>query len=99
MDTSLRSQDGQDWVVISVNDTGPGISPEDKEQLFTRFFRGKTGRASDAPGTGLGLAIAREIVDRHHGRIEVISEGIEGKGSTFSIWLPVSQPKDGKSMG
>ena len=97
--TAERSRDGQDWVVLSVSDTGPGISPEDMSELFQRFFRGKSGRSSDAPGTGLGLAIAREIVDRHHGRIEAISEGIEGKGSTFNIWLPVIEADEGTSAG
>jgi signal transduction histidine kinase len=97
--TTVQAKDGKDWVVLSVSDTGPGISPEDMSELFQRFFRGKSGRSSDAPGTGLGLAIAQEIVDRHHGRIEAVSEGIEGKGSTFSIWLPVLEATEGTNAG
>ena len=86
--THIRSFDGQRWVGLSVKDTGPGISPEEQEQLFTRFFRGKAGYDSDVPGTGLGLAIAKEIVDRHGGQIKVDSQGIPGQGVTFEIWLP-----------
>jgi PAS domain S-box-containing protein len=76
------------WVGLSVSDTGPGIPPEEMPRLFERFFRGKVGRDSGVPGTGLGLAIVQEIIDLHHGRVEVASEGIAGKGATFTIWLP-----------
>ncbi|MDF1515707.1 MAG: HAMP domain-containing sensor histidine kinase, partial [Anaerolineae bacterium] len=84
-----RYVDGRQWVGFVVHDTGPGISAEDQERLFTRFYRGKIGRRSGFSGTGLGLAIAKEIIDRHKGRIEVRSEGIPGKGATFYVWLPV----------
>lgn len=84
---TIRSQ-GQGWAGFRVRDTGPGIPPEEHPQLFTRFFRGEAGRDSEVPGTGLGLAIAKEIVERHHGRIEVESEGVSGKGATFTVWLP-----------
>ena len=67
----------------------PGISPEEQERLFERFFRGKAARASNTPGTGLGLAIVKEIVDRHQGSVEVHSTGVAGEGATFSVWLPV----------
>ncbi|MBN2388976.1 MAG: hypothetical protein JXB85_18315 [Anaerolineales bacterium] len=75
---------------FAVIDTGPGITPEDLAHIFERFFRGKAGRESKIPGTGLGLAIAREIVNRHNGRIEVHSEGQAGQGAIFHVWLPVS---------
>ena len=73
---------------FSVGDTGPGISREEQNQLFTRFFRGNSGRKSGVAGTGLGLAIAQEIVERQHGQIIVDSTGIPGQGTTFSVWLP-----------
>jgi two-component system phosphate regulon sensor histidine kinase PhoR len=76
---------------FSVSDTGPGIPLKEQAHLFERFFRGSAGRQSSAPGTGLGLAIAKEIVERHEGRIEVESEGVPGKGATFTVWLPVAQ--------
>jgi PAS domain S-box-containing protein len=88
VNTHSKEEDGaQKWVGFSVSDTGPGIAPDEQPLLFTRFFRGEAGRSSDAPGTGLGLAIAKEIVARHQGQIEVISEGEPGKGTTFVVWL------------
>jgi two-component system sensor histidine kinase/response regulator len=86
--TWARELEGKPCVGFSVADTGPGISPEEQPRLFQRFFRGEVGRESNEPGTGLGLAIAKEIVERHHGQIEVASEGVPGKGTTFSVWLP-----------
>jgi signal transduction histidine kinase len=76
------------WIGFSVIDTGLGISPDEQTKLFTRFFRGQTGRKSGVPGTGLGLAIAKEIVERHGGKIEVKSDGIPGSGTTFTVWIP-----------
>jgi PAS domain S-box-containing protein len=84
-------QNGIRWAGLSVCDTGPGILPREQEHLFERFYRGKAGRQSSAPGTGLGLSIAKEIIERHEGRIEVESEGLPGKGATFTIWLPVAR--------
>ncbi|HVM70741.1 MAG TPA: ATP-binding protein [Anaerolineales bacterium] len=88
--TYIKENEGRMWAGFAVSDTGPGISPEDQQRLFERFFRGKAGRASAAPGTGLGLSIAREIITRHGGRIEVQSTGKPGEGTTFSVWLPVA---------
>jgi signal transduction histidine kinase len=79
------------WVGFSVSDNGPGVTLEEQSQLFQRFFRGNAGRASNTPGTGLGLAIVKEIVQRHQGRIDVVSEGVPGKGATFSVWLPATE--------
>jgi PAS domain S-box-containing protein len=85
-----ESIDGEQWIGFSVRDTGPGIPPEEHQQLFQRFERGTVGHESGYPGTGLGLSIAKEIVERHGGWIEVISEGVPGKGTTFSVWLSVN---------
>jgi signal transduction histidine kinase len=87
--TGLAGADGQQWVTASVTDTGPGISVEEQEHLFERFFRGEAGRASTAPGTGLGLAICKEIMELHGGRITVDSEA--GAGSTFTVWLATAE--------
>ncbi len=73
-------------VEISVQDTGIGISEQDKAHIFDPFFRGTNARFPQ--GMGLGLAIAREIVDAHGGKIEVDSE--VGKGSTFRFYLPTN---------
>ncbi|HET7011188.1 MAG TPA: GAF domain-containing protein [Anaerolineales bacterium] len=74
-------------VATDVEDTGPGIPPEERAHLFERFFRGRAGRATGAAGTGLGLAICKEIVDRHGGRISLES-GTGGIGARFTVWLP-----------
>jgi signal transduction histidine kinase len=76
-------------VLVSVKDSGIGISPEDLQHIFEGFYRGKSGQAS-ASGHGIGLAVSRQIVDAHSGSITVESE--TGKGTTFIVSLPVSTP-------
>ncbi len=82
-----RVSNDKSWAGFSVYDTGPGIPPDERNRLFERFFRGSTGRDSGVPGTGLGLSIAKEIVDKHHGFIEVRDNNDFGRGSVFSVWL------------
>ena len=76
--------------VVEVSDTGPGLSPEQREHVFERFYRvdGARTRRTDraATGTGLGLAIVAAIVRAHHGTVDVITE--PGKGATFRVTLP-----------
>mgnify|MGYP005851394107 CR=1 FL=1 len=88
--TGVRQVNGRTWAGITVSDTGPGIPPDEQPHLFSRFFRGNAGNQSGKPGTGLGLAIAKEIVERHAGHVEVVSEGVPGKGAAFCIWLPLA---------
>ncbi len=71
---------------FSVTDTGTGISPEDQQRIFTRFFRADVSRERASGGAGLGLAIARAIVTAHGGEIEVKS--VAGAGSAFTVVLP-----------
>jgi signal transduction histidine kinase len=75
-------------VRIAVSDTGPGIAADELKQLFDKFIRGAAGKASQA-GSGLGLYLARKIVEMHGGKMSVASEGL-GKGSTFTVILPIS---------
>ena len=72
-------------LVLSVSDTGTGISEADRQHLFERYWRAER---VGYKGTGLGLTIAKGIVDAHGGRIWIQSE--VGKGSTFSFTLPQS---------
>jgi|GEM_PF-7018928 len=88
--TMMQENREESWCGISVSDTGPGIEPAEQSRLFERFYRGKAGIASKAPGTGLGLSIAKEIASRHGGHMEVLSKGVPGEGSTFTLWLPIS---------
>lgn len=89
--TQTQSVDGQQWAGFCVQDTGPGIKPEEQTRLFERFFRGEVGQQSQAPGTGLGLALAKEIIDRHNGQITVVDEGVIDQGATFTVWLPLAE--------
>ncbi len=77
-------------VHISVSDTGIGIAPEDQVRLFEKFFRIRRRGTEDVPGSGLGLAIVKSIVERHGGRVWVDSQ--LGRGSTFTIALPIRRP-------
>ena len=78
--------------VLTVADNGPGVPPEEREQIFNAFFSTHEG------GMGMGLAICRSIVEAHHGRIEVDSDPALG-GARFTVWLPLApsaplQPKE-----
>jgi two-component system, OmpR family, sensor kinase len=73
-----------------VRDAGPGISKEEQERIFQRFARARSQqRTSD--GMGLGLAIVKAIAEGHNGRVRLLS--VEGEGSTFTIIIPVDQPR------
>jgi signal transduction histidine kinase len=78
------------WIALQVIDTGIGISPADQERIFDEFEQVNAGPRSDSMerGTGLGLAISRRLARLLGGEISVESQ--PGKGSTFTIWLPIS---------
>ncbi|MGN0183617.1 MAG: sensor histidine kinase, partial [Aristaeellaceae bacterium] len=71
---------------LEVQDSGIGVSAEDMQHMFDRFYRSDPARARQSGGTGLGLAIARWIVDRHGGHFEVLSR--EGLGTRMTVCLP-----------
>jgi len=82
-DLTVESTVRNDMVEMRVTDTGSGISEENKKKLFTPFFTTKK------QGIGLGLVITYRIIEKHQGRIDVISE--PGKGATFTVKIPVDK--------
>lgn len=81
----------EDQLIFEVEDTGPGIPPEDLKYIFTDFFRASN--VGDSPGAGLGLSIAKKIMDAHQGDIHVLnltSEEGSATGSRFSVIIPLN---------
>jgi len=85
----VRVESERAWIQIEVQDSGVGMTTEQSERIFERFYRARDGGAS-SPGTGLGLSIVKSLVELHDGRIEVDSE--PGRGSTFRVLLPAAVP-------
>jgi PAS domain S-box-containing protein len=88
LSTAARSDETGRWVTVSVQDTGPGITPDELPHVFDRFYRGRAAADYKTPGTGIGLSIAREIAEKLGGRLTVETQ--VGVGSTFMLWLPVA---------
>lgn len=86
----VTAQQNGDFLVIGVNDQGPGISADDQTKLFQNFERLGVVVKGAIQGTGLGLRVCRILVEAHGGRIWVESE--KGKGSTFLFTLPIAKP-------
>jgi len=83
-----QGQDGQPAVILEVSDQGSGLTDEQKEHVFERFYRTDRARSRRAGGTGLGLAIVAAMVSAHHGRVWV--ESAPGHGATFGFALPLA---------
>ena len=75
-------------VLLTIQDSGEGIAPEDLPFIFDRFWKGDKSRSRASGGSGLGLAIARQLLTAHGGSISVESQ--EGKGTTFAVKLPAA---------
>lgn len=78
----LAARATQDGALLQVSDSGKGMSEQELAHMFDPFFSGRKG------GTGLGLSVVHQIVEQHHGRIEVVSE--PGKGTDIQVFLPRS---------
>lgn len=82
----VRQRDG--YAQISVTDQGPGISPEEQERVFERFYRVDSARSRQTGGTGLGLSIVKHVLANHGGEVSLWSQ--PGQGSTFTLRLPLA---------
>lgn len=85
---TLQLRTTKDAALLSVIDNGPGISPEDQQRIFDRFYRKDKARDSKQGNLGLGLSICKTIVDAHHGEITIIPTGTPG--THFQVSLPLA---------
>ncbi len=94
---AIRAYREGNWICVAVEDTGIGIAEEDLPTVFERFRQVDGSSTRRAEGTGLGLAISRHLAEMHGGRLEVESE--VGKGSTFTLWLPIPGTEETQEQG
>jgi two-component system, OmpR family, sensor histidine kinase NblS len=95
LDVKANSANQSAQVRVEISDTGIGIAPEDQQAIFDRFFRVEN-RVHTLEGTGLGLSIVRNIVERHHSRVNLVSE--VGVGTTFWFDLTLFEEEAPKNM-
>jgi len=84
-DVRITARATPNEVIISVDDEGPGIPPEEQERIFERFYRTESAIRKGAPGTGLGLYLTKAIVESHGGKLWVESDGTHGSRFNFSL--------------
>lgn len=83
----VKTAEVDGFVQIQFQDHGPGISSDELDNVFMKFFRSKNAKSSPIKGSGLGLYLAKYFVELHQGRISV--QSFVGKGSTFTVELPL----------
>jgi len=88
-DIDVRLFQAGNSVALSVSDYGIGIRIEDQDKVFSRFYRAGEELTQTVKGSGIGLTIVKQIVDAHKG--EITLESSPGKGSTFTVKLPITQ--------
>ena len=91
-----HAEDGKEFVLIQVSDTGGGIPAEDLPRVFTRLYRADNVLIQGVGDTGVGLSIAKTLTEAQKGRIWVESK--QGTGSTFSVLLPISKNSPAKML-
>ena len=84
----LRTGRTKNSVFIEIEDSGLGISKEEQNKIFDKFYRSSSGNIHNTKGTGLGLTLVKYIIDAHKGEIKLTSE--PEKGSRFSLFFPVN---------
>lgn len=87
-DTQELVNEGDAFIQIRVEDSGIGLTPEQLNRIFERFYRVEKSRSRAGGGSGIGLTISKHLVEAHNGRLTATSQGLN-KGSTFIITLPV----------
>jgi len=87
---TMRVYPHQEGACLQVSDTGIGIPPDQLDRIFERFYQVDGSIRRRYEGAGLGLALVHEVVEGHGGWITAESEGIPGRGSTFTFWLPAA---------
>ena len=87
----LRVLPGESDVVLEVEDSGPGIPPEDRERVFSPFYRASATMQANPGGSGLGLAIVRDIAAMHHAILE-LGNGADGRGLLVRVRFPRATP-------
>jgi signal transduction histidine kinase len=92
---SVRLFQKENDAVLQVADQGIGISGKDLDKIFQRFYRSPNKVVSESQGSGLGLTIVKHVAEAHGGKVEVESE--PGKGSVFSVILPILKTKEDKT--
>ncbi len=85
----VQATKSENYVIISIEDEGIGMTPEETKRLFEEFFRAKNQHTRKISGTGLGMTILKKIIDEYNGQIFVTSE--YGKGSMFTVKLPLGK--------
>jgi len=92
INVSLKQDKGD--AIIAVQDNGPGVPKDQLPALFAKYYRVPGKETKAIKGTGLGLVIVKEIVEGHGGVITAESEGVPGKGTTFTVRLPLESPPE-----
>lgn len=83
----VKKDEDDEMALIAVQDTGIGLSPEERKKVFRRFWRAEESRKRESGGLGIGLSVVKEIVDRHGGWVQV--EGEKNVGACFTIHVPL----------